>query len=63
MKSWVVEVEARGVGDAELARRLRLGAPAVLGRLREGRLVLDLRTVFPEQEATLAEAVRQAAGA
>src|SRR5579871_1349036 len=62
MKSWVVEVEARGVGDAELARRLRLGTPAVLGRLREGRLLLDLRTVFPEQEIALAEAVRQAAG-
>jgi L-seryl-tRNA(Ser) seleniumtransferase len=62
MKSWVVEVEARGRSDAELARRLRLGAPAVLGRLRDGRLVLDVRTVFPEQEAALVEAVRQSAG-
>jgi L-seryl-tRNA(Ser) seleniumtransferase len=61
MKSWVVEVEARGRSDAELARRLRLGTPAVLGRLRAGRLVLDVRTVFPEQEAALAEAVRRAA--
>jgi L-seryl-tRNA(Ser) seleniumtransferase len=62
LASWVVEAEARGVSDAELARRLRLGAPAVLGRLREGRLVLDVRTVFPEQEAALVAAVRQAAG-
>src|SRR5207245_2855814 len=46
LKTWVVEVTARDVGDAELARRLRTGEPAVLGRLRKGRLVLDVRTVF-----------------
>jgi L-seryl-tRNA(Ser) seleniumtransferase len=63
MPTWVVEVEARGCSDAELARRLRLGTPAVLGRLRDGRLVLDVRTVFPEQEAALVEAVRHASGA
>jgi L-seryl-tRNA(Ser) seleniumtransferase len=63
LPSWVVEVEASRVSDQELARRLRLGDPAVMGRLRDGRLVLDVRTVFPEQEADLAEALRQAAGA
>jgi L-seryl-tRNA(Ser) seleniumtransferase len=61
MPTWVVEVEAAGCSDAELARRLRLGVPAVLGRLRDGKVVLDVRTVFPEQEAALVEAVRQAA--
>jgi L-seryl-tRNA(Ser) seleniumtransferase len=60
MKSWVVEVEAGSVSDAELARRLRLGAPAVLARLRDGKLVLDLRTIFAHQEAQLIEAVRKA---
>ncbi len=60
MKTVVVEVEARDVGDAELAYRLRVGSPAVVGRVRDGRLVLDLRTVFVEQEAGLAEAVKQA---
>jgi L-seryl-tRNA(Ser) seleniumtransferase len=62
MPTWVVEVEARACSDAELARRLRLGTPAVLGRLRDGKLVLDVRTVFPEQEGALVEALRQAAG-
>jgi hypothetical protein len=33
-----------------------------MGRLRDGRLVLDVRTVFPEQEAALIEALRRAAG-
>jgi L-seryl-tRNA(Ser) seleniumtransferase len=58
MKTCVLEVEAREVSDAELAARLRLGSPAVMGRLRDGRLVLDVRTVFPHQEPALVEAVR-----
>jgi L-seryl-tRNA(Ser) seleniumtransferase len=62
MKTSVLEVEAKDVSDAELASRLRLGEPAVMGRLREGKLVLDVRTVFPAQETALVEAVRQAVG-
>jgi hypothetical protein len=31
-----------------------------MGRLRGGHLVLDVRTVFPQQEAALVEAIRQA---
>jgi L-seryl-tRNA(Ser) seleniumtransferase len=60
MKTWVLEVEARDLGDAELAYRLRTGTPAVVGRVRNGKLVLDLRTVFPPQEDSLVEALRQA---
>ena len=30
------------------------------GTLRDGRLLLDVRTVFPEQEEALVEAVRRA---
>jgi L-seryl-tRNA(Ser) seleniumtransferase len=54
-------MQPRHGGDADLAWRLRLGEPAVVGRLRGGRLVLDVRTVFPEQEEALVEAVRRAA--
>jgi L-seryl-tRNA(Ser) seleniumtransferase len=61
MKTWVLEVEARERSDAELAYRLRLGQPAVMGRVRSGRLVLDVRTVFPHQETALVEAIRVAA--
>jgi L-seryl-tRNA(Ser) seleniumtransferase len=60
LKTCVLEVEARDLGDAELAYRLRLGNPAVMGRLREGKLVLDVRTVFPHQEPALIEAIRAA---
>jgi L-seryl-tRNA(Ser) seleniumtransferase len=61
MKTWVVEVEAQGLSDDILAYRLRTGTPAVMGRLREGKLVLDVRTVFPQQEQALVETVRAAA--
>jgi L-seryl-tRNA(Ser) seleniumtransferase len=59
MKTWIVGLGAKTQSDAELALRLRTGTPAVLGRLREGKLALDLRTVFPEQEDALVEAIRQ----
>jgi L-seryl-tRNA(Ser) seleniumtransferase len=62
MKTWVVQIETSRLGDAEVAYRLRTGTPAVLGRLREGKLVLDLRTVFCHQEDALVEAVAVAAG-
>jgi L-seryl-tRNA(Ser) seleniumtransferase len=62
MKTCVIEIAAAGVGDAEFARRLRTGYPAVIGRLREGKLLIDLRTVFSRQEESLIEAVRKAVG-
>jgi len=55
--AWVVEVKAADVSDEELALRLRRHQPAVLGRLRDGKLVLDVRTVFEAQEAALVAAV------
>jgi L-seryl-tRNA(Ser) seleniumtransferase len=60
MKSWVVEIEADSLSDAELARRLRLGNPGVMARLRDGKLVLDVRTIFENQEGALIEAMRSA---
>ncbi len=61
LKTCVLEVQVSGMSDEELAQRLRTGTPAVVGRVRDGKLVLDLRTVFPQQEMRLAEALSQAA--
>ena len=47
--------------DQGLAAPLRLGTPAVMGRVEQGRLLLDLLAVAPEDDATLVEAVRRAA--
>ena len=41
----------------ELSARLRGSDPPVVARVEEGRVVLDLRTVFPEQDANLATAL------
>jgi L-seryl-tRNA(Ser) seleniumtransferase len=60
MKTAVLEVEPAEMTATDLAYRLRQGTPAVLGRLREGRLILDVRTVFPHQESSLVEAIRHA---
>jgi len=43
-----------------LAARLRAGDPAVVGRIEEGRLVLDPRTVMPGEDEALVAAVRAA---
>lgn len=39
------------------ARALRLGKPAVVPRIEEDRLLLDPRTVLPEEDAALLEAI------
>ncbi|MFB4307133.1 L-seryl-tRNA(Sec) selenium transferase [Actinomadura sp. GTD37] len=43
------------------AARLRRGVPAVMGRVEDGRCLLDLRSVPPERDEDLAGAVRAAA--
>jgi L-seryl-tRNA(Ser) seleniumtransferase len=47
-------------GDDALLARLRKGQPAVMGYLRQGRLMLDLRTVDPEDDPALVAAIRSA---
>ena len=44
---------------SELEARLRSGATPVVARIEEERLLIDLRTVFPEQEPALEEALSQ----
>ena len=47
--------------DDELLRRLRQGDPPVVAYQREGRLILDLRTIDPADDEALVAAVRAAA--
>jgi L-seryl-tRNA(Ser) seleniumtransferase len=47
-------------GGDELLEKLRRGDPPVVGYLREGRLVLDLRTVDPADDEPLLAALRAA---
>jgi L-seryl-tRNA(Ser) seleniumtransferase len=56
----VLCLTAAGLSEAELASRLRTGMPAVVGRVRDGELLLDLRAVFERQEEELLAAIRAA---
>jgi len=51
-------------GDANrIEQRLRLGQPAVIGRIADGTLLLDMRTVRPAEEDALVAAVAAVAAA
>jgi len=41
----------------ELSSRLRANDPPIVARVEEGRILLDLRTVFPQQETTVVAAL------
>ena len=48
-------------GNAEAAEeKLRGGEPAVIGRIADGELLLDLRSVLPREDAVLATAIHRA---
>ncbi len=55
----LVVVDIKGSLD-DFTRRLRLGSPPVLGRVQDGKFVIDLRTVFPAQDDILAKAIAAA---
>jgi L-seryl-tRNA(Ser) seleniumtransferase len=50
-----------GLSASELAARLRASEPPVIARVEDNKVLLDLRTVFPEQDSLLAEAFRRIA--
>lgn len=45
---------------ADFAARLRLGTPPLIGKIANGRFKIDLRTVFPRQDAGVIGAIRHA---
>jgi L-seryl-tRNA(Ser) seleniumtransferase len=46
-----------GLSADELAAQLRKASPPVIARIEEGRVMLDLRTVFSEQDQSLAQTI------
>jgi len=56
LASWVVRIEA-SVGAARLAARLRAGRPPVLARVRDERLILDVRTLLDGDEDAVVRAL------
>jgi L-seryl-tRNA(Ser) seleniumtransferase len=61
LASWTVRLGGAGAPSADrLASALRAGDPPVVGRVEDAEVVLDLRTVDPEEDGPLAAAVRAA---
>jgi L-seryl-tRNA(Ser) seleniumtransferase len=53
----LMAVSCDGLSADELARRLRGSDPPIIARVEEGRVLLDLRTVFPHQDGALVAAL------
>ena len=58
LESWLLAIECTDVVEAE--RRCRTSDPPVIARIEDGRLLLDLRTVFESEEDELATVIRAA---
>ncbi len=56
----LVVMDSKLVRPNTIETRLRSQDPPVILRLEEDKVLIDLRTVFPGQEATLIEAIRKA---
>jgi L-seryl-tRNA(Ser) seleniumtransferase len=71
LPTYLVSIESRRHSADAFEQRLRLPAsvapsaelPPVIARIEEGRVLFDLRTVFPEEESSLAAAIVAAARA
>ncbi len=59
MPTWCVALTARDDNVDRLAASLRVGSHSVVGRVQRGRLLLDLRSVFPHQDDALLLAIQQ----
>jgi L-seryl-tRNA(Ser) seleniumtransferase len=51
----VIALTSNSFSPNELAARLRAADPPVIARVEDGRVLLDLRTVFPEQDDVLTQ--------
>jgi L-seryl-tRNA(Ser) seleniumtransferase len=60
LKTWLVRLNPRGPTPDALSTRLRAGDPPVIARIADDRVVLDPRTIFPDELETVARAVRAA---
>jgi len=55
----VLAITCESLSADELSARLRASDPPVIARVEEGRTLLDLRTVFPDQDEAVAQALTQ----
>ena len=54
--TWCIAVTPKERGVDELARKLRTGNPALYGRIQHDRLLIDLRSVFADEDLRIVDA-------
>jgi L-seryl-tRNA(Ser) seleniumtransferase len=57
LESVAVTLAGGNTSEWEIAQRLRIGTPPVVGRLERGRVIIDLRAVLPRQDENLIDAL------
>jgi L-seryl-tRNA(Ser) seleniumtransferase len=57
----LLAITCAGLSADELSSSLGASDPPIIARVEEGRVLLDLRTVFPEQDEAVAKALEQVA--
>jgi L-seryl-tRNA(Ser) seleniumtransferase len=57
----LLAVSCQGLSADELSARLRAADPPIIARVEEGRVLLDLRTVFAAQDEVVIVALRHLA--
>ena len=60
LPTWVLSLDCRNVGAEGVMRRLRESDTPVVARIDEDRVLLDPRTVLPEEDGPLLDALRSA---
>ncbi|HTC45872.1 MAG TPA: L-seryl-tRNA(Sec) selenium transferase [Candidatus Aquilonibacter sp.] len=61
LQTRVLALACEGLSADELAKRLRASDPPIIVRVEDGQVLLDLRTVFPEQDASVIAALARIA--
>jgi L-seryl-tRNA(Ser) seleniumtransferase len=60
LSSVTIDIIAKNSSLADFAATLRASNPPVIGYIADGRFKLDLRTIFPQQDGLVVEAIRTA---
>ncbi len=63
LETVLLELTAPRLSPGEIERRLRINVPPIIVRLEKDKVLVDLRTVFPQQEKALLEGILEAVSA
>jgi L-seryl-tRNA(Ser) seleniumtransferase len=59
LKTFLLAITSQSLSADELAARLRRNSPPIVARVEEGRVLLDLRTVFEPEDGELVRALKE----